>query len=203
MLAANNKTDAELVQLTLQDVEAFTYLIERYKKKLLRYIYRFSGIRPPEAEDILQEAFLKMYQNLNSFNFSLGFSAWAYRITRNETINYLRKNKKHQENISLSLSAEDKSIRDLLNVLADKTDLRQEISRKELAGKIRKILSLLPLNYREVLMLRFFEEKNYQEISDILRVPMGTVATLLNRAKKQAKILAEKDNLSFYLFTDE
>jgi RNA polymerase sigma-70 factor, ECF subfamily len=189
MVDMSHKTDIELVKLALKNVEAFGYLIERYEQKLLRYIYRLTGVQE-NSEDILQEAFLKIYTNLNSFDTHLSFSAWAYRITHNEIINSIRKNKNHTKNISLDL--ENENMTSLLDILADNTNIEEEIYQKQQAQKIHEILFLLPLKYREILILRYLEEKDYLEISDILRIPTGTVATLLNRAKKQAKVLAEK-----------
>jgi len=152
------KKDEELVNLTLKDQEVFAYLIERYESKLLRYIIRISGVSWEEAEDILQEAFIKAYRNLNSFDQSLSFSSWVYRITRNQAISAYRRNKIREAGHVLNV---DDSI---LNNIASNLDTGQAVD--------------------EVLVLKFLEEKNYQEISDILKKPMGTVATLISRAKK-------------------
>ena len=164
----DDKTDEELVILTLKDKENFVYLIRRYEDKLLRYIKRISGA--DDAEDILQNSFIKAYENLNSFNTSLKFSSWIYRICHNEVINNYRKKKARPKTIAFE---------GLENLVFDNISID--------VYNLSKILKDIDIKYREVLVLRYIEEKDYKEISDILKKPMGTVSTLLNRAKKQLK----------------
>ena len=177
------KTDNELVQLTLENQEIFKYLIERYKGQLIAYIKRISGLNYEDAEDVLQEVFVKIYYNLNGFNQKLKFSSWAYRIAHNETMSDLRKRKVRPLNYV--------EMEDLVKI-ADKLDISAEVEHKDLQNEINSILSKLDKKYREVLVLKFLEEKDYNEISDILKKPVGTVGTLINRAKKQFKKTYEK-----------
>lgn len=191
-----NTLDAELVALSLKDPEAFYYIMERYETKLLRYIQRFSNISRESAEDILQEAFIKMYRHLHNYDPTLSFSTWAYRIVHNETIDYLRK--KARSN-TLSLDHNESGEMDttpLLNILKSETDIVKEVSRKEQTKKVHQILQKLPLKYREVLILHYLEDKDYQDISAILKKPIGTVGTLLRRGKEQFKHYAQ----TFHLF---
>lgn len=174
----DHTTDNELVQLSLENQDNFLYLIERYEKKLLHYIMRISGVKYEDAEDILQEVFIKVYYNLNGFSQELKFSSWIYRITHNETISELRKKK------SRPVSYYDEA--DLIN-LADAFSADNFLDKKIQQDEIRSILSKLPEKYRDVLILKFLEEKDYNEISDILKKPVGTVGTLINRAKKLFK----------------
>jgi len=141
-----------------------------------------------ESEDILQETFIKAYYNLKSFDLDLKFSSWIYRITHNQTINAHRKNKARPQGNSVDI--EDHVLE---NIIQD-FDFVEEIDSKYLAKDIKKILDKLDEKYKEILILRFFEEKDYKEISDILKKPMGTVATLINRAKKQFKDEYQKIN---------
>ncbi len=174
-----DKTDEELVELTLGDENFFVYLIQRYEKKLLGYILKITNVDITEAEDILQEVFIKVYKNLRGFNRKLKFSSWIYRITRNEVIsNYRkRKNKAHGNTYDFD--------NDIILTIPDNIDIEAEIEKGELQEKIKQSLSKIDIKYREVIILKYFEEKSYQEISDILKKPSGTVATLINRAKKK------------------
>lgn len=183
-------SDEKLIEASPYDQNAFAEIVNRYEKPLLRYLFRFSNFKKECAEDILQEAFLKMYRNLYSFDPSLKFSSWAYRITHNEAINYLRKRK---EAISIDFKPEEGEA--LIDVLSSEVDLPKEFSKKETSQKIRSALKNLPPDYQEVLVLKYFEDKSYDEISDILKKPSGTIATLLNRAKEQLKTLIIKNNL--------
>ena len=82
----NEKSDNELVLLSLENQENFLYLVNRYEKKLLSYIIRISGVKYEDAQDVLQDAFVSMFLKLNSFDTRLKFSSWAYRIVHNQTI---------------------------------------------------------------------------------------------------------------------
>ena len=181
-----DKTDKDLIILTLEDQDNFLYLMERYEAKLLRYVMRISNLDRHAAEDILQEVFIKTYQNLNDFDQDLKFSSWIYRITHNQVISNYRKIKVRPQFISVG---DDDSF---LNNLASDFDLIKKINLQDFKKDINKILSKLDIKYREVLILRFLEDKDYKEISDILKKPIGTVATLINRAKKQFKQIYEK-----------
>jgi len=194
MVDYKTNTDAELVALTLNDQEVFLYLVNRYEAKLLRYIRRITGLSMECAEDILQEVFIKIYRNLNDFDPDLSFSSWVYRITHNEALNHLKKASNQK---TVSLETDDKDTLSLIDVLQAETNIPKELDKKELQRKVRKIVSMLSPDFREILILRYLEEKDYKEISDILKKPMGTVATLVNRAKAQFKQIAEKNNLIY------
>jgi RNA polymerase sigma-70 factor (ECF subfamily) len=182
------KTDEELVALTLQNQDFFSCLVERYEPKLMRYVRRISAATREDAEDLLQEIFVKVYRNLNDFDQSLKFSSWIYRIAHNQVISSWRKTKSRPP--VLKFEADE----DFLKFIAADEDLARDIERRFTAEEVRRIINQLDEKYREVLVLKFLEGKDYREISDILRRPLGTVATLINRAKKQfAKIVEEKE----------
>jgi RNA polymerase sigma-70 factor (ECF subfamily) len=185
-------TDKKLVRLSLRDREAFAHIIDRYQDKLLRYIRRFSGLPHEDTEDVLQDAFIKMYRNLNSFDGDLSFSAWAYRIAHNEAVNHLRSHARHR---TVHLETNDTDTLNLIAVIGHSADVAGDARKKDIAERVRRILATLPPRYREVLVLKYLEEKDYREISDIVRKPMGTVASLLNRAKAQFRERAVKHHL--------
>lgn len=187
------KTDSQLVALAFKKQDYFGLLVNRYEKKLNKYVQRLTGLDSESIEDILQEAFIKIYINLNDYDSDYSFSSWAYRITHNEAVNYLRKNKKV---IIIPLETDDDESANLIDTLRSEIDVAEEISGKDLVERIRKAISMLPEKYREVLILRYMEDMNYEEISDILRMPMGTVATTINRAKEKFKKIAEKMHLN-------
>jgi RNA polymerase sigma-70 factor (ECF subfamily) len=187
----SNKTDEELVQYTLENREVFAYLINRYESKLYNYIRRITNVSPEEAEDILQEVFIKAFKNLNDFDPGLKFSSWIYRIAHNQVISNFRKRRARAENYSIELSE------NLIRTLANGLDVEKEMDHKILKERTLDILKKMNKKYREVLILRFLEEKSYIEISDILMKPQGTVATLLNKAKKEFLKQYKKQDLNF------
>lgn len=165
--------------MTLENQDFFLYLMQRYETKLLRYVNRTFSTRPEDAEDIVQESFINAYRYLNSFDQRLKFSSWLYRITHNAAVSFFRKAKARPQVVV----GEDGD--DLLDRIASDHDLMEEIHEKLTATQVRDVLERLDPKYREVLVLRYLEDKEYQEISDILQKPIGTVGTLINRAKKQ------------------
>ena len=191
MVVKNGKTtkeekelsDLEIVENVKKDLNAYRYVIERYESKLLRYIQRILYISTEDAEDILQEVFLKAYRNINSYNPKYSFSNWIYRIAHNEAISFLRKKK-----ITIS-NTEDE---DIFDRIPSEEDIEDDFLESVKSSEVRDILSKLDQKYREVLVLRFFEEKEYNEISEILHISSGTVASLINRGKEKFKILVER-----------
>jgi RNA polymerase sigma-70 factor (ECF subfamily) len=187
---SNTKSDEEIVALTLKGRDNFAILIERYQARLSRYIARLCSCTIEDIEDLLQEIFIKTYRNLNDFDGGLKFSSWIYRITHNEVISHFRKLKSRPQGVDVDLA---------LLPDASSKEFIKSIDRNIDKTKILEVLQSLDIKYREILVLRFFEQKDYLEISDILKKPGGTVATLLSRAKKQFKEKAEKNNIKFEL----
>lgn len=186
-----DKTDEELVKLVLVDQGYFFCLMKRYEKKLFYYILRITGASKEEAEDILQNIFISIYKNLNDFDQDLKFSSWAYRIAHNETISNFRKNKVRAHFNYIPIDE------DLANRLVSSLDIEEKVNAKITREVILETMKDMDKKYREVLVLNFFEEKGYQEISDIIKKPIGTVSTLLSRSKKILKKEIKKRNIKF------
>lgn len=170
-------TDQEVIRLSLADMEYFACLVLKYEVRLIQYIKKISQSNQEEAEDILQDAFIKVWKNLNGFDPRLTLESWIFRIVHNETISFWRKKTSYSKNNVVQLDDER------LNTLSVTDDL-DELDNEKLFNTIDEILPLLKQEYREVLVLKYLENKSYEEISDILKIPEGTVATRLSRAKK-------------------
>jgi len=181
-------TDAELVKLTLVNQDNFVYIVDRYKGKLSSYVKRLTNANNEDAEDVLQEVFIKVYLNLNDFNKDLKFSSWIYRITHNQVISGHRKLKARPEGYAVNLDDQ------LAKNLTAEIDIKGQVDHKILQETINLVLNKLEAKYRDVLVLKFLEEKSYQEISDILKKPLGTVASLMNKAKQEFKSELERQN---------
>ena len=175
--------DQEMIRLSLDDMEYFACLVLKYEIRLLGYIKKISQSNHDEAEDILQEAFIKIWKNLHGYDHRLTLESWIFRIVHNETISFWRKKTSYSKDNVVSI--DDARIKTLLTTEDINHDDEDSISRL-----IEDILPLLKLEYREVLALKFLEDKSYEEISDILKIPEGTVATRINRAKKSFREIA-------------
>lgn len=175
-------SDVEVVHLALKDKEYLGTLIDRYSDKLRRYVARLGVRNIDDQDDVLQEVFLKVYRYLNDFDTSLSFSSWIYRITHNETMTWFRKRQVRPEG---HLVADGEEV---INFIAD--DLKDPESQAELqldSEHLASALDEMDDRYRAVLMLRYFEGKEYNEISDILKIPVGSVGTLVHRGKAKLK----------------
>ena len=178
-----NKTDEELsVLLMASNYDAMSVLIDRYQKPLARYLRRIGVHKEEDVQDLLQDIFIKIYKNINSFNKDLSFSSWIYRISHNEAISFFRHNKARPEGNMLDDSEEM-----LFRIEDESIDLTQEIDQTINAKFLQKAILNLDQKYRDVLVLRYFEDRDYENISDILQIPKGSVATLIHRAKGRLK----------------
>ncbi|MDD4363178.1 MAG: RNA polymerase sigma factor [Atribacterota bacterium] len=171
------KTDLQLVILSLKSQEYYYCLMKRYEVPLMKYIRKLSGVDQATVEDILQEVFILAYKNLNDYDQRFKFSSWVYRIAHNQTISMLRKRTKNIQDLSWDEH-------DLDQIVKSDFDLEQGIFNKIDYNNLLSVIDLLPLKYKEVLLLKFVEGMDYQEIGDILKKPVGTIGTLINRAKK-------------------
>ena len=169
-------SDLQMVQKSLEDIEYFSCLYKKYEPILQRYIKRISFSSKEETEDILQEAYIKIWRNLYDFDQSLKLSSWIYRIVHNETISFWRKKTSYGKDQVVELDE------NLFKGLSSEFEAEDQQEEKSIV--IQEVLQLLPIKYREVLVLKFFEMMSYEEISDVLKIPEGTVATRINRAKK-------------------
>jgi RNA polymerase sigma-70 factor (ECF subfamily) len=177
----DQKSDEEVAKLVPENKECFVVLVKRYEDKMKRYVRRICGTNQESSEDVAQNIFIKAYVNINSLKKGQRFSDWIYRIAHNEGIDYWRKNKKHAVNVSIEENM------DLFSYLANDEDIFKNIADRGDAEKMQKVLNRLPLKFREVLMLRYLEEKSYEEMSDILKKPVATIGTLISRAKKRLR----------------
>lgn len=175
-------TDEAVVEATLRDKNQFAVLVVRYEAKLDRYVRRLGILSPDDRQDVLQNIFIKTYRNLNDFDQGLSFSSWIYRIAHNEAMSWHRR-----ENVRPTGHLVADSDEVLPQILSDELDPETAAIVAGDALRIETALALVPDKYREPLILRFFEHKEYEEISDILRIPIGTVGTLIYRGKKELK----------------
>ncbi|MFD2630453.1 RNA polymerase sigma factor SigW [Oceanobacillus kapialis] len=163
------------------DQSAFEDVVSFFQSKIYQHCYRMLG-NAHEAEDIAQEAFIRAYVNIHSFDEKRKFSTWLYRIATNLTIDRIRKRKP-----DYYLDAEIKGTEGLnmYSQLADQGRLPgEEVEGMELQRYIHQEISELPPKYRSIIILRYLEEFSLQEISDILDIPLGTVKTRIHRGRE-------------------
>jgi len=171
-------TDEEVVRLIQNgDKEKFGEIVERYQEKLFWYVKGVINQNNEEVEDVVQEVFLSSYENILSFDCNKKFSSWIYRIAHNKAIDTFKKKRVKKE-----------SIEDYDEFFGNDDKLLEELQiDKEKEESVEKAINKLELKYKEVVRLYYFDQKSYDEISDILRIPTGNVGVLLFRAKSILK----------------
>ncbi len=178
-------SDEELVSASLKDQKYFGELVKRYEDKFGRFVRRKAALSKEDTEDLLQDIFIKIYLNLNAFDRNLKFSSWGYRIAHNETISWYRK-----KSIRPQINFEDYEEENFINNIKNDSledDFIEKFAKVELKEKVKLALDKLDEKYKNILILKYLEEKEYTEIGDILEIPIGTVSTLIYRAKKELK----------------
>lgn len=179
-------TDEDIViRVQKGDSSAFGILMDRYQNKLLRYGRKFLS-RKEDIEDMVQNVFINAYQNIQSFDTSLKWSSWIYRIAHNTFVNALRKNK------TSFLSIDFDTL--LSHPVYDDPDTKER-EQKEVRILLDQGLDHIPSKYREVLILHYFEELPYKDIAEILKVPIGTIGIRIKRGKEMLKGEIDKDKV--------
>jgi len=162
------------------DEQAYVELVNRYRDRLMNFVYRFTS-DSEQSEDIVQETLIKLYTHKHYYKNIAKFSTWIYTIAANYAKTELRK-KKNRKVTNLSQMSSDEKDYDLPAVQPE-TD--QIIESEYLEKRIQAAINTLPLHFKTVVVLRDVQELSYDEISNIVEVPLGTVKSRINRARLQ------------------
>ncbi|WP_042454368.1 RNA polymerase sigma factor SigW [Neobacillus dielmonensis] len=168
-------------QVMKGDHDAFGDIVELYKNSIFQLCFRMLGNRH-EAEDLAQEAFIRAFVNIESFNQDLKFSTWLYRIATNLCIDRLRKKKP-----DYYLDAEVAGTEGLTmySQIPSNTPLPEtEVESLELQETVQNEILKLPEKYRSAIVLKYIEDLSLNEISEILDLPLGTVKTRIHRGRE-------------------
>lgn len=180
-----NFTDEQLIK-KFQDGDLYAYdlIVRRYKDQLLNFAYRFLG-NLEESEDVVQETFLRLYKNRHAYKQIAKFSTWIYTIAGNLAKTELRK-RKRRKLVSISeLGFEEKEY-EIQDIKADTERQTDSILKEKI---IRNAIENLPFRFKQVIILRDIQELSYEDISSILRIPLGTVKSRVNRARLKLQLL--------------
>jgi len=174
-------TDEELIARFQEgDEQAYTELVNRYRDKLMTFVYRFVNDME-QAEDIIQDTMLKLYTHKHYYRNIAKFSTWIYTIAGNLAKTELRKRKSRKVTNISQMGPEDRDYE--LPSVAPETD--EVVQSEYIEKKIQAAIQNLPLHFRTVTILRDIQELSYEEISKIVEVPLGTVKSRINRARLQ------------------
>lgn len=188
----NSLEDEDLIEWFQQgDIKAFNEIVRRYKDPLLNFVYRFLGNRT-ESEDIVQETFLRVFRNKHAYRKVAKFSTWIYTIAGNLAKTELRKRKKRNLFSISDIGYEDKDY----EISDESLSPEKTVNSNMYDEIIQKEIQKLSPKFREVIILRDIQELSYEEISKIIKIPIGTVKSRVNRARlrlqEQLKFLWDK-----------
>jgi len=181
--------DRGLVALAIEGREsAYREILTRFERPLFSLIYRMVRDRAL-SEDLAQEAFVKAFQALDRYDPRYKFSSWIFKIANNLTIDYLRKRRLDTVSIDGAPDAtdSDRQAQTRLVVESGAESPEDYVQNRELGGLIEQAIGGLREEYRTAVLLRHVEGYPYEEIAEIMEVPLGTVKTYLHRARKELK----------------
>ncbi len=164
------------------DEKAYGELFKRYKDSVYFMILKMVNNRA-DAEDLTFEAFEKAFGSLNFYSPQFAFSTWLFKIASNNTIDFIRK--KRAKLVSLEYDDINQDERGYIySIPADVLTPEEEIVRMQRASFLREQVAMLKGRYRRLIELRYFDEYSYDEIADVLGIPLGTVKAQLFRARE-------------------
>jgi len=174
--------DHELIRLAIKgDQKAFDKLKHKYHDAIFNLVYRMIRDKE-EVEDLTQEAFIKAFSSLRSFNEEYAFSTWLYKIATNNCIDHIRKKKLPSFSIDRPIRTKDDEIS--FEVPDSTYEPDRDVIDRQRRTLIEEAIESLPPKYRTVIRLRHTEEKEYQEIAELLSLPLGTVKAHIFRARE-------------------
>lgn len=183
-------TDQEVVlEARLGKDRAYRELIRRYERPVFALIYRMVRNRE-QAEDLSQETFVKVLNAIESYRPEYKFSSWVFKIANNAAIDHLRR----RELNTLSLdgsphAATPEAIEATALQISDHSESPlEEVEAKELGGEIEEVIARLRPEYRTCILLRHVDGRSYEEIAEILDLPLGTIKTYIHRARNELRI---------------
>ncbi len=187
-------TDEEIIKLVVNgDREKYGEIINRYEKRLRGFIYKLIG-KNLEIDDLVEESLISAYQNLNGFDQKQKFSSWILRIAHNKTVDFIKKKKPvffdNDEKFENYLPADAKASAFAGGRITNENEkLIEDLEIKKEENKALHVaINKLELKYKEIIVLYYFEEKSYEEISDILHITINNVGVTLMRAREKLKI---------------
>ena len=177
--------DAKLIDSLQErnDRAAFTQLMNKYKKNVFGFCVSYTN-NPDDAEDISQEIFIKVFKNIHSFKRKSKFSTWLYRITMNSCHDHSRwmKFKRMKESLRIPAGKKEEEVNQT-EIKDDSGDPEKILLNKELGTEIRNAVAKLNVKQRAVLIMKDFQGRSYEQISEVMNMNLGTVKSTLSRGR--------------------
>ena len=173
-------------QVLAGDKQAYAHIINKYKNQLYATILRMTK-HPQDAQDLVQDAFIKVYRNLDKYDASGSFSSWLYRVAINHCMDEFRK--KSHSTVQVEIDETKVVNREHPEVV---------FLKKEKSRQLERLISTLPEDERLIILLRYINEISYEEIGEMMDVPLSTVRNKLHRAKKKMRETVKREGGYFH-----
>jgi RNA polymerase sigma-70 factor (ECF subfamily) len=183
-IKSNPRTDEQLLAAyRAGDKNSFSELVSRYERELYHFLVRFLSDRAA-AEDVFQETFLQIHQSAEMFDPQRRFRPWMFTIAANKARDLIRSNARRPTHpLQASINGNDEESGEFLDLMKSSEDMPDApMEKKELRQKVQATVTSMPEHLREILLLSYFHQFPYQQISDILDIPLGTVKSRLHSA---------------------
>ncbi|MEJ7860837.1 MAG: RNA polymerase sigma factor [Pyrinomonadaceae bacterium] len=187
----NQLTDEQLVEIAVgNNPEAFGEIVKRWERKIFALCFGMLN-REDEAKDAVQETFIAAFRNLKNFRGDAKVSSWLHRIAVNQCLTTKRRTKSRAE----SFIDDDESSNEQIFVAPAKISPSRTTEQNERLKFVQKAVQSLPIDLRQIVVMKEFEDMTFQEIADVLEIPLSTVKSRLYTALKQLRMKLEKTHL--------
>lgn len=173
-------------QVLAGDKQAYAHIIDNYKNQLYATILRMTK-NPQDAQDLVQDAFIKVYRNLEKYDASGSFSSWLYRVAINHCMDEFRKKRYSMTQIEID---EERVV--------EPNHPELVFLKKEKSRQLERLIGTLPEDERLIILLRYVNEISYEEIGEVMDMPLSTVRNKLHRAKKKMRETVKREGGYFH-----
>jgi RNA polymerase sigma-70 factor (ECF subfamily) len=175
-------TDAEIMlRVKAGDQSAFDFLVQKYRRPLVSFMYRMAR-NTAAAEDLAQEVFLRVYRSRQTYEASAKFTTWLYRIATNLAVNHARDTRKERPEVTISLDEPDEETGTTMDVADGAITAEENLVRRERTLAIRSKVEALPERQRVAVIMHKYQQMDYKQISDVLKLSESATKSLLFRA---------------------
>src|SRR5438270_6733078 len=182
MLADGSVSDAEIMlRVKTGDQSAFEYLVQKYRRPIVSFMYRMAR-NAAAAEDLAQEVFLRVYRSRESYEATAKFTTWLYRIATNLAANHARDTRHERPEVQVSIDEPDEESGTTVDVADTRTNVEQDLVREERLKAIRKHIQALPERQRNAVIMHKYQNLDYKQIADVLKLSESATKSLLFRA---------------------
>ncbi|MGD0569837.1 MAG: sigma-70 family RNA polymerase sigma factor [Candidatus Sulfotelmatobacter sp.] len=182
IVGAESYTDAEvMLRVKAGDQSAFDYLVQKYRRPLVSFMYRMAR-NTAAAEDLAQEVFLRVYRSRQTYEASAKFTTWLYRIATNLAVNHARDTRHERPEVTVSLDEPDEETGTTLDLADSAITAEEALVRRERMLAIRSKVEALPERQRLAVIMHKYQQMDYKQIADVLKLSESATKSLLFRA---------------------